>query len=343
MALVNTALTLKDLPPPPEGKTGWPWTEQTEPLPHKMPDGSEWPRISIVTPSYNQGQFIEETIRSVLLQGYPNLEYIIIDGGSTDNTIEVLKKYQQYIAYWVSEPDRGQSHALNKGFHRVTGQLIGWQNSDDYYDSGTFSKVLETSLISPSVDIIYGCTNNINETGEFIRKYPVSHFDIHEMIPYLNMCNQSMFFRKKIFEEGNFIDENFCHAMDLEFLIRLALKNYKFYFDPAILGHYREHENSKGSTQNNIALKDCLIIYKYIYRYPKVQDSLKDKALLSIYGVCLESFRRFEFNIFHKALKELMSLSGLKYISLKLVIKYFLSFLGIESLKKMMQFKNYFK
>lgn len=105
MPIVKTALTVKDLPPPPPDKTGWPWTEQTEPLPELMPDGSsEWPLISIVTPSYNQGDFIEETIRSVLLQGYPNLEYIIIDGGSTDNSIEIIQKYKPFLAYWISEP-----------------------------------------------------------------------------------------------------------------------------------------------------------------------------------------------------------------------------------------------
>ena len=114
MVLVNTALTLQDLPTPPEDKTGWPWTEQTEVFPDKMPDGSDWPRISIVTPSYNQGQFIEETIRSILLQGYPNLEYIIIDGGSNDNSVEIIKKYEHYLSYWISESDRGQSHAINK-------------------------------------------------------------------------------------------------------------------------------------------------------------------------------------------------------------------------------------
>ena len=97
-----------------------------------MPDAN-YPRISIVTPSYNQGQFIEQTIRSVLLQNYPNLEYIIIDGGSTDNTVETIEKYEQYITYWVSEPDRGQSHAINKGFARCTGEIMAWLNSDDLY------------------------------------------------------------------------------------------------------------------------------------------------------------------------------------------------------------------
>ena len=121
MTFVNTALTLKDLPAPPEGKTGWPWTEQSEPLPDRMPDGFDWPRFSIVTPSYNQEQFIEETIRSVLLQGYPNLEYIIIDGESKDKSVEIIKKYEQYLTYWTSEPDRSQSHAINKGWQKCTG------------------------------------------------------------------------------------------------------------------------------------------------------------------------------------------------------------------------------
>src|SRR5688572_28969334 len=103
---------LSDLPAPPPGKTGWPWTEETFQLPEAMPDGKRWPRISIVTPSYNQGQFIEETIRSVLLQCYPNLEYIVIDGGSTDDSVEIIEKYKSWLTYWVSEPDKGQVDAI---------------------------------------------------------------------------------------------------------------------------------------------------------------------------------------------------------------------------------------
>jgi len=126
--------TLYDLPPPPPGKRGWPWTEASVELPDPMPDGQEWPRVSIVTPSYQQGPFIEETIRSVLLQGYPNLEYIVIDGGSTDETVAILRKYEKWIAYWVSEADKGQSEAINKGFAKASGDLFGWLNSDDVYE-----------------------------------------------------------------------------------------------------------------------------------------------------------------------------------------------------------------
>jgi glycosyltransferase involved in cell wall biosynthesis len=124
-------LTLFELPPPPAGKTGWPWTEETPALPAARSDGSAWPRITIVTPSYNQGQFIEETIRSVILQGYHDLEYIIIDGGSRDQSVEIIKQYEPWLTYWVSEQDRGQSHAINKGFDRSTGLILGWLNSDD--------------------------------------------------------------------------------------------------------------------------------------------------------------------------------------------------------------------
>src|SRR5437763_87805 len=115
---------LKDLPPPPAGKTGWPWTEESEQLPDRMEDGREWPRISIVTCSYNQGCFIEETIRSVLLQGYPNLEYIIIDGESKDESVEIIRKYGSWLTYWESSPDKGQSNKINNGMKRASGDIV---------------------------------------------------------------------------------------------------------------------------------------------------------------------------------------------------------------------------
>jgi glycosyltransferase involved in cell wall biosynthesis len=132
---------LAELPLPPPGKTGWPWTVETPALPAARLNGSPWPRISIVTPSYNQGQFIEETIRSVLLQGYPDLEYIIIDGGSTDQSVEIIGKYEPWLTYWVSEKDRGQTHAINKGFDLASGEIFAWVNSDDQLLAGALQSV----------------------------------------------------------------------------------------------------------------------------------------------------------------------------------------------------------
>ncbi|HEX9665708.1 MAG TPA: glycosyltransferase family 2 protein [Thermodesulfobacteriota bacterium] len=123
--------TLTELPSPPAGKTGWPWTEESRPLLNTMSDGSPWPRITVVTPSFNQGQLIEETIRSVLLQGYPNLEYFVLDGGSTDNSIEIIQKYAPWLSYWASEPDSGQSDAINRGLKMGSGLFATWINSDD--------------------------------------------------------------------------------------------------------------------------------------------------------------------------------------------------------------------
>jgi hypothetical protein len=122
---------LNDLPVPPPGHTGWPWTEESTRLPDRDPDGKEWPRVTIVTPSFNQEQFVEATLRSVLLQGYPNLEYFVLDGGSTDGSVEIIKKYSPWLTHWVSEPDGGQSSAINRGWRLGTGAFTTWINSDD--------------------------------------------------------------------------------------------------------------------------------------------------------------------------------------------------------------------
>lgn len=321
------------LPPPPSGKIGWPWTEVNRQLPKKMTDGSEWPRISIVTPSYNQGEFIEETIRSVLLQSYPNLEYIIIDGGSTDNSVEIIKKYESYLAYWVSEPDKGQSHALNKGFRKATGELVGWQNSDDYYHPQAFEQTAIASKIFKKFNVIYGSTDNVDINGNFLRRYPVSEFDLDKMIPHLNMCNQSLFFHKIIFDENNFIDESLEHAMDLDFFIKLAVKGYQFKFSPDIKGYYRIHGNAKTSKQYDIYSQDCIKIYKNIYNNKTLPVSIRRKAINCIYGLCLDNFRVLKLDNFRRNVKELATLAWLKIFAPRLIFQYIISFLGERNLK----------
>ena len=124
-------ISLSQLPEPPNGKTGWPWTEESLRLPEHRREGDSWPRISVITPSFNQAQFIEETIRSILLQGYPNLEYFIMDGGSTDGSVEIIKKYSPWLSYWISEKDNGQSDAINRGLKMASGDFATWINSDD--------------------------------------------------------------------------------------------------------------------------------------------------------------------------------------------------------------------
>ena len=148
------------------GNTGWPLFSEPQPSPPNFPVGVSLPKISIVTPSFNQAQYLEETIRSVLLQGYPNLEYIIIDGGSTDGSVEIIKKYEPWLTYWVSEPDSGQSHAINKGFRKSTGEIMAWINSDDYYEGDAFSTIAETFIMTTNTLWVAGKCEFIDIDGQ---------------------------------------------------------------------------------------------------------------------------------------------------------------------------------
>lgn len=147
--------TLTDLPAPPPNRIGWPWTVGSPFLPPTQPNGLPWPRISIVTPSYNQGQYLEETLRSVLLQGYPNLEYFVMDGGSTDESRAILERYAPWLTHWESKRDQGQAHAINKGLARATGQIAAYLNSDDLYLQGALAHVGQ-SFVQRPFDVLVG-------------------------------------------------------------------------------------------------------------------------------------------------------------------------------------------
>jgi glycosyltransferase involved in cell wall biosynthesis len=164
--LMNPSCNQKrDLPSAPLGKSGWPWINISPPAYSFLENGKQWPKISIVTPSFNQGQFLEETIRSVLLQNYPNLEYIIIDGGSSDESVDIIKKYEPWITYWVSEKDDGQAHAINKGLFRCTGEIFNWINSDDFLTEGALRVVAENIN---NYDVLAGTVLNFNDTGQIL-------------------------------------------------------------------------------------------------------------------------------------------------------------------------------
>src|SRR5215813_3379402 len=155
---------LEKLPTPPRGKVGWPWTEESSRLFEKRPDAGSWPRITIVTPSYNQGRFIEETIRSILLQGYSELEYFVLDGGSTDDSVEIIKKYSQWIDFWMSERDGGQSAAINHGLRMGSGSHATWINSDDMLCKNALHNQLVKGPLEDDVVYIGDCTH-IDEDG----------------------------------------------------------------------------------------------------------------------------------------------------------------------------------
>ena len=200
-----------------------------------------WPKVSIITPSYNQAEFLEKTILSVLNQNYPNLEYIIIDGGSTDGSVEIIKKYEKYLTYWISEKDNGQAAAINKGFKMATGELVAWQNSDDIYLKGAFFRVIEEFKRRADVDIIFGNTYLIDENDCILKDMRFIPFNLDHLIYYdWNLSTQGTFWKRELFNKIGYL-ENYRVCFDLDWFIRFGKSTQKFQFIRVFLGGYRIH------------------------------------------------------------------------------------------------------
>lgn len=207
----------------------------------------KFPKISIVTPSYNQGQFLEETIQSVLNQDYPNIEYIIIDGGSTDNSVEIIKKYEDRLTCWVSEPDKGMTHALNKGFRKATGEILNWINSDDYFLSGAFHAAAKgfnegTSMLG----FIYGAFELILSNGALFEFRKPINFDASILRYGRHLFAQpASFFHRRVLDEIGLLNEELPYAMDYEFWVRAYDAGFKFKNIGVPLAAFRFHGQSK--------------------------------------------------------------------------------------------------
>jgi glycosyltransferase involved in cell wall biosynthesis len=204
---------------------------------------NQYPKISIVTPSYNQGCFIEDAVLSVFNQNYPNFEHIIIDNCSTDGTIEILRKYHHLK--WFSEKDYGQSDAINKGFKLATGEIIAWLNADDYYLSGAFDKIVRYWEIHPYTDIIYGDCCFVNAEGKFLRgKFEIA-FDLGMLIYYgCYIPSTATFFRRSIIDEEIFLNTEYHICMDMEYFVRMGSQGKRFSHIPEYLACFRRHESN---------------------------------------------------------------------------------------------------
>lgn len=235
------------LPESPAGRIGWPWSGgETD----SFPPTAEWPKITVVTPSLNQGQYIEETIRSVLLQGYPNLEYLIIDGGSIDDTLTVIRRYEPWITKWVSEADEGQADAINKGFALSTGELLCWLNSDDLFYPGHLQRMATAFADHPGVDFIFSdidvgpAPDSVTSTLRG-RLMPFADMVRTLEVPIPQQCSM---WRRRAWESLGGLDPRWQVVLDREYFLRLV-EHCRTLYIPGSGGFFRQHERAKSSAE----------------------------------------------------------------------------------------------
>ena len=203
------------------------------------------PLVSIITPSFNQARYLEATIQSVLSQNYPRIVYMIVDGGSKDETVEIIKKHESKLAWWVSEKDKGQTDAINKGFARSNGEILAWINSDDTYEPGAVSAAVKYLQEHPEVGMVYGDCNFINESGRVIGKFNSAQTSYRLLRQgYVHIPQQTMFFHADLWKQAGPLDPSFYFAMDYDLWTRIAARTEIKYI-PQMWANFRLHTSGK--------------------------------------------------------------------------------------------------
>jgi glycosyltransferase involved in cell wall biosynthesis len=219
------------------------------------------PLVSVVTPSFNQARYLEATIQSVLGQDYPNLAYIIVDGGSTDGSLEIIQHYADRLAWWVSERDQGQTDAINKGFARAHGQVLAWLNSDDTYQPGAISEAVAALQTHPEVGMVYGDANLVDESGQVIGQFPAAQTDYHRLRSgYVHIPQQAAFFRASLWQEVGPLDPTFYFAMDYDLWVRLA-KRAPLLYQPRPWANFRLHGGGKSVVSDERCWPEMLRVH----------------------------------------------------------------------------------
>jgi glycosyltransferase involved in cell wall biosynthesis len=222
------------------------------------------PKVSIVTPSFNQGRYLPETLRSVREQNYPHIEHLIVDGGSTDETLSILKSASDIR--WISEPDRGQVDALNKGFGMVTGEILAWLNADDLFLPNTVSEAVAALQRTPA-DLVYGDVEIINEQGQCLRQFRGIPFDFSILLYGINYIGQqSTFFRRSLLDKAGPLREEFNNSFDYELWLRMS-RYGKVHYEPRVRGKIRLHDAAKSVAQADVTARNDAAIRRQYWSY----------------------------------------------------------------------------
>ena len=268
------------------------------------------PLVTVVTPSFNQGRFIRATIESVLKQDYPRIEYLVMDGGSTDETRSILREYSDRIR-WVSEPDRGQAHAVNKGWRQAAGSIVAYLNSDDVYLPGAVTTAVAALQAHPEAAVVYGEGYHVDEAGAVLERYPTEPFDADRLREICFICQPTVFLRREAVESAGYLDESLRYCMDYDLWIRLARAGKIFTHTPSYLASTRLHADTKTLGQREQAHAEILrVIHRHfgrvapnlVFGYAHAALGLENREAsirdrLSLIGVSLVTFLRYNRSI----------------------------------------------
>jgi len=277
---MGSNVMMKGLPAPPEGKKGWPWSVSGSMKEERITESRDMPLVSLITPSFNQSRFLEETIRSVLLQGYPNLEYIIIDGMSTDGSVEIIKKYEKRITHWVSEPDKGHADAVNKGWKTAKGEFVSWLNSDDFLYPHSLETAVDTLKKNPDVHVCYGNVARVNERSQSCdRDFKGRDFTLKDMLVFWkNPAPQPGFLmRRSVIDQIGFLDESYSFAFDFEYWMRMAVHDMKGKYIPQRLAAFRRHIDAKTYKEQDVRIKDRFGLYDQYFHDERISREFRKK------------------------------------------------------------------
>lgn len=221
-----------------------------------------YPKVSIVTPSFKQAHFLEATILSVLEQDYPNIEYLIVDGGSTDGSVEIIRKYADKLAWWVSEPDKGHADALNKGFEHATGEIFAWLNSDDTYLPGAISGAVAYLQDHPDVGMVYGDANLIDENGQILGQFASRQTDYKRLLQgSVHIPQATTFIRADLWRQLGALSTTLFFAFDYDLWVRLA-KISRLEYVPRLWANFRLHEQGKSIVNDDRCYPDMIRVYE---------------------------------------------------------------------------------